>query len=102
MQEFINLLFLGCPDPNILAYAKISADRTNIVIIIVNLDPHGAHEDAVEFPLSEFGLSADAEFSLEEAFTQRALICRGAYQRFHLDPETNPALVFRLLPSHAT
>ena len=102
MQEFIKMRFLGCADPNILAYAKISADRTNIVIIIVNLDPHGAHEDAVEFPLSEFGLSADAEFSLEEAFTQRALICRGAYQRFHLDPETNPALVFRLLPSHAT
>ena len=100
MQEFIKMRFLGCADPNILAYAKISADRTNIVIIIVNLDPHGAHEDAVELPLSEFGLTADAEFSLEEAFTQRVVSCRGACQRFHLDPGTNPALVF-LLPSHA-
>jgi hypothetical protein len=27
--------------------------------------------------------------------------CCGAYQRFNLDPEANPALVFRLLPAHA-
>ena len=51
MQEFVNLRFLSCGDPNILAYAKISADRANVVIIVVNLDPHGAHEDTVELPL---------------------------------------------------
>jgi starch synthase (maltosyl-transferring) len=101
MQEFLDLRFLNCGDPNILAYAKISTDRANVVIIVVNLDPHGAHEDTVELPLIEFGLSADAEFLLEEAFTHRAVACRGAHQRFHLDPETNPALVFRLLPAHA-
>jgi starch synthase (maltosyl-transferring) len=101
LQEFLNLRFLNCADPNILAYAKISADRTNIVIVIVNLDPHRAHEESVELPLGEFGLTADSEFSVEEAFTQRAVSCRGAYQRFHLDPDTNPALVFRLLLPHA-
>jgi hypothetical protein len=53
----------------------------------------------VELPLAELGLPGDAEFSLEEAFTRQAVTCRGAYQRFHLDPETNPALVFRLLPA---
>jgi starch synthase (maltosyl-transferring) len=96
MQDFSNLRFLYCGDPNILAYAKISADRTNAVMVVVNLDPHGAHEDTVELPLSEFGLTAEGEFSLEEAFTCSAVTCRGAQQRFRLDPETNPALVFRL------
>jgi starch synthase (maltosyl-transferring) len=95
MQEFYNLRFLNCSDPNILAYAKISADRANIVIIVVNLDPQGAHEDTIELPLAEFGLTTDAAFSLEEALTQHAVVCRGVYQRFHLEPEINPALVFR-------
>jgi starch synthase (maltosyl-transferring) len=99
MQDFLNPRFLNCGDPNILAYAKISVDRANVVIIIVNLDPNSAHEDTVELPLAELGLPGDAEFSLEEAFTRQAVTCRGAYQRFHLDPETNPALVFRLLPA---
>jgi starch synthase (maltosyl-transferring) len=96
MQEFINLRFLSCGDPNILAYAKISADRANVAIILVNLDPHATHEDTVELPLAELGLPADAGFSLEEAFTRSSVSCRGAHQRFRLDPETNPALVFRL------
>ena len=97
LQEFVNLHFLICEDPNILAYTKTSADRANTVIVAVNLDPHVAHESDVELPLVEFGLAADAEFSLEEAFTRRVLICRGARQRLHLDPEANPAMIFRLL-----
>ncbi len=97
LQEFLNLRFLTCEDPNILAYAKTSADRANTVIVAVNLDPHAAHECDVELPLAEFGLAADAEFSLEEAFSRRVVICRGDRQRLHLDPETNPAMIFRVL-----
>ena len=100
LQEFLNLRFLNCNDPNILAYAKISSDRANVVIIVVNLDPHGAHEDTVELPLAEFGIGPDAAYSLDEAFTGRATACRGAYQRFHLDPAINPALVFCLRRPH--
>ena len=100
LQELLNLHFLNCNDPNILAYAKISSDRANIVIIVVNLDPHGAHEDTVELPLAEFGIAGDAAYSLEEAFTGRAVACRGAHQRFHLDPAINPALVFCLRQPH--
>ena len=101
MQEFLNLRFLSCDDPNILAYAKLTADRSNIVIIVINLDPQVAHEDTVEFPLAELGLTADAQFTLEDAFSSRAIVCRGAHQHFHLDPKANPAMVFRLLPADA-
>ena len=101
LQEFLNLRFLDCADPNILAYAKTSVDRANTVIVAVNLDPQGAHESDIELPLAEFGLAADDEFSLEEAFTQRVATCRGARQRVHLDPEINPSMIFRLLPAAA-
>jgi starch synthase (maltosyl-transferring) len=100
LQEFLNLRFLNCNDPNILAYAKISSNRANFVIIVVNLDPHGAHGDTVELPLAEFGIAADAAYSLDEVFTGRATACRGPYQRFHLDPAINPALVFCLRRPH--
>ncbi|MGH7030406.1 MAG: alpha-1,4-glucan--maltose-1-phosphate maltosyltransferase, partial [Stellaceae bacterium] len=99
LQEFQNLRFLNCADPEILAYMKISANPANAVIVIVNLDPHAVHESDVELPLAELGLTADAEFALEEAFTRSMFTCRGASQRFRLDPATNPALIFRLLPN---
>jgi starch synthase (maltosyl-transferring) len=98
LQEFLNLRFLDCPNPNILAYAKTSANMANTVIVAVNLDPYAAHEGEIELPLVEFGLAVDAEFRLEEAFTQRLLTCRGTRQRVHLDPEINPSMIFRLLP----
>jgi starch synthase (maltosyl-transferring) len=101
LQEFLNLRFLDCADPNVIGYAKTSADRTNTVIVAVNLDPHAAHESDVELPLAEFGLAAGAEFSLEEAFTRRIVTCRGARQRLHLDPQANPAMIFRLLTADA-
>jgi starch synthase (maltosyl-transferring) len=99
LQEFLNLRFLDCPDPNILAYAKTSMDMANTVIVAVNLDPHAVHEGEIELPLAEFGLAADAEFSLEEAFTQRVATCRGIRQRLRLDPGINPSMIFRLLPA---
>ncbi|MBO0735316.1 MAG: DUF3416 domain-containing protein [Alphaproteobacteria bacterium] len=101
LQEFLNLRFLNCHDPNILAYMKISADRANTVIIVVNLDPHSPREDTVELPLAELGLAPDAEFSLEEAFTRRVVTCRDGHPHFRLDPEIDPALVFRLLSPDA-
>ena len=97
MQEFLNLRFLACAEPNILCYAKVSANRANMVIVAVNLDPYSAHEGDIELPLAEFGLPADADFVLEEAFTGRVMTWRGGRQHVHLDPETNPALIFRLL-----
>jgi starch synthase (maltosyl-transferring) len=102
LQEFLNLRFIECPNPNILAYAKTSADMANTVIVAVNLDPHAVHEGEIEIPLAEFGLKADAEFSLEEAFTQRVATCRGIRHHLCLDPEINPSMIFRLLPTATT
>ena len=96
LQEFTNLRFLSCPDPEILAYLKISTDRANTVIVVVNLDPHAVHTADVELPLAELGLAEGQMFSLEEAFGRNVATCRGPRQQFRLDPATNPALIFRL------
>jgi starch synthase (maltosyl-transferring) len=98
LHELTNLRFLDCADPNILAYAKMTADRSNIVIAIVNLDPHGVHGGEIILPLGEWGLSGAPEFSVEEAFTGRVTVWRGDRQHLVLDPQTNPALLYRVLP----
>ena len=99
MQEFHNLRFLPCDDPNILAYAKTSATPANTVAVIVNLDPHMPHEGEVELPLAALNLPANAAIGLEEVFSKTLSMVRGARQRFRLDPETNPALIFRIYTS---
>jgi starch synthase (maltosyl-transferring) len=99
LQELANLRFLDCPDPNILAYAKGTADGGNIVVVAVNLDPFGLHAGDVMLPLEDWGIPPDRDFSVEEAFSGRILSWRGGRQFLSLDPHSNPALLFRLLPT---
>jgi starch synthase (maltosyl-transferring) len=99
LHELSNLRFLDCADPNILAYAKATADRTNIVVAVVNLDPHGTHGGEVILPLADWGRAGEQELLVEEAFTGRVLSWRGDRQHLVLDPQTNPAQLFRLLPA---
>jgi starch synthase (maltosyl-transferring) len=98
LRGFTNLRFLDCADPNILAYAKLSADRTAWAIVAVNLDPAGLHESEVELPLAEFGRARDAELALQEIFTGQVVTCRGTHLRVRLDPATNPTALFSSLP----
>jgi starch synthase (maltosyl-transferring) len=98
LHEFANLRFLDCADINLLAYAKATADRRNIVVAVVNLDPFGLHAADLVLPLGEWGLAADLDFSVEEAFSGRILTWRGERQHVALDPQVNPAELFRLLP----
>jgi starch synthase (maltosyl-transferring) len=96
LQEFANLRFLPCDAPDILAYAKISANPTNAIIVVVNLDPHEPHGGEVELPLAALGLAVEDQFEMEEMFSGVVSGFEGANQRFRLDPEANPALIFRL------
>jgi starch synthase (maltosyl-transferring) len=99
LQELTNLWFIESTDPNILAYVKATADRSNVVIVAINLDPHGVHAGDIVLPLDALGLPDEAEFRLEEAFTGASLAWRGARHYIHLDPASNPVLLFRLLTS---
>jgi starch synthase (maltosyl-transferring) len=99
LHEFLNLRFLDCADPNLLAYAKIMAERDNIVFAVVNLDPHQTHAGEVVLPLGEWGLSHDRDFLVEEAFTGQVRAWRGDRQHLTLDPAANPVLLFRVLGS---
>ncbi len=101
MQEFLNLRFLGCDEPDILAYAKISANQTNAIIVVVNLDPHAPHEGEVELPLAALGLAIGDQFDMEEAFSGIVSVFAGRGSASASILQTNPALIFRSAAAQA-
>ncbi|MHB8746367.1 MAG: alpha-1,4-glucan--maltose-1-phosphate maltosyltransferase [Gammaproteobacteria bacterium] len=96
LHELHNLRFYPADDDNVLFYGKGTLDGKNTVFIAVNLDPFEVHQATIEFPLAEMGLATDKAFQIEELLSGRKHLWRGARHRIELDPQTNPAMIFRL------
>jgi starch synthase (maltosyl-transferring) len=98
LQEYDNLRFVASDDDNVLCYAKATADRTDLVLVVVNLDPFGTHEATLRLPLREFGLPSDAPFRVQDLLSGEPMLWIGAEQRVRLDPSEEPARFFSIAP----
>jgi starch synthase (maltosyl-transferring) len=96
---FTNLVFCPTDDEHVLAYLKATPDRSNIVLVVVNLDPVAAHEALIDLPLHDMGIDPNHGFTLAELFSGAHHRWRGAHHRLRLDPAVQPASVFRIMPS---
>ena len=56
------------------------------------------HEAEIAFPLYEMGIADDQSFTVEELLGGERHLWSGAYHRVRLDPQTNPAVIFRISP----
>jgi starch synthase (maltosyl-transferring) len=99
LQDFRNALFLNAWNDNVLAYAKLTPERDNCVVVIVNLDPHNRQDTTLEIPLWEFGLPDHAMIEAQDLLRGGgSFTLRGKVQTVGLDPATDPVLIWRLIP----
>ncbi len=96
LHEFENLTFHQADDDSVLFYGKTTLDRSNMVFVAVNLDPFDAHEAVVHFPLENMGVPEGETFEVEDLLGGGHHLWRGSAHRLHLDPQVNPAAIFRI------
>lgn len=96
LHEFENLRFYPADDENVIFYGKSTLDGSNTVFIAVNLDPFDPHQAVVEIPLEELGIPEGRTYQVEELLTGRKHLWRGSRQKVRLDPEANPAVIYRI------
>jgi starch synthase (maltosyl-transferring) len=96
LQRADNLTFHHSENDQVLFYRKSMPDRSNDLLIVINLDPTRAHEAMVHVPLDALGLAADAVYPLTDLLTGATFRWRGARNYVRLDPEQDPAHVLRL------
>lgn len=90
------LAFHGTDNPQLLAYSKRTADRENIVLTIVNLDPHHPQEGNTALDLAELGIEERDTFQVHDLLTGARYLWRGAKNFVRLDPQQVPAAIYRL------
>lgn len=98
LHKTTNLRFYDATSDSILFYGKMTDDRASMVFVAVNLDPFETHEASVEFPLSAMQIGTDDAYEAIDLLSDERHLWRGARQTLRLDPQRNPAAIFRVTP----
>jgi starch synthase (maltosyl-transferring) len=83
---------------HMLCVSRMSDDGSDVLLIIVNLDPHSAHEATTWLDLKALGIPADAPFSAHDELTGATYNWWGPANYVRLDPAYQPAHVLHLRP----
>lgn len=96
LHEYKNLEFYNSSNDNILCYGKRTADNSNIIVIVVNLDPFNPHEDTINLPLETFGISDWQKYQMKDLITSEKHYWKGSSGYIRLDPNYEVAHIFKL------
>jgi starch synthase (maltosyl-transferring) len=101
LQTHTGVRFYNAWNDKILYFGKATPDRSNFILVAVNLDPHQAQEAHFEVPLWEFGLADHATIECEDLMRPSRFTWQGKVQHLRLDPLDLPFVVWRLVPPAA-
>jgi starch synthase (maltosyl-transferring) len=96
LQLHDNVRFYRCDNDQLLAYGKATADRTNIIVCVVNLDPFWPQAGWVDVPLNDWGIGPDQPYVVHDLLTDERFTWRGNANWVRLDPNLQPAHILRI------
>ncbi len=96
LQGDWSLQFHPVTNEELICYSKVTEDRSNGILVVVNLSPHHTHSGWVDLPLDRFGLSADQPYQAHDLLTDARYLWNGSRSYVELNPHTMPAHVFRI------
>jgi starch synthase (maltosyl-transferring) len=96
LQLFTNLCFYQADNDHILFYGKMTPDHSNILLVVVNMDPYTTHEARLSMPIEEFGIGEHETYQLHELLQDYRHQVVGSDYWIRLDPQQAPAAIFAL------
>jgi starch synthase (maltosyl-transferring) len=91
-----NLRFHNISNDKLLCYSKSTEDRSDILVMVVNLDPFHRQSGWLELPLDFLGVQPDRPYQVHDLLSDARYLWDGARNYVEIDPATAPAHIFRL------
>jgi starch synthase (maltosyl-transferring) len=91
-----NLRFYPTDNEQLLFYGKMLPDLSDVILIIVNLDPHHVQSGWVRVPLHELNLGPQDPYQVHDLLTGARYLWYGENNFVQLDPQSAPAHILRL------
>ncbi len=91
-----NLWFNSTSNDQLICYSKHTDDASNIMLVVVNMDPHHAQSGTVNVPLQAWGLDPQQVFQVHDLLNDKDYTWRGEWNPVELNPDISPAHIFRV------
>ena len=91
-----SLRFYPIDNEQMIFYGKATPDLSNVILVVVNLDPHHTQSGWVRVPLHELGLRNDEPYQVHDLLTEAHYMWNGEHNFVRLDPSAAAAHVLRL------
>jgi starch synthase (maltosyl-transferring) len=95
LQSDWSLRFFASDNPQILCYAKSTPDTSDLILVVVSLDPHHMQQGWVQVPIADVQAGPDGGYASEDLLTGARYLWRGEWNYVRLTPE-HPAHILHL------
>ena len=90
------LLFHPVNNDQIIAFTKNSEDYENVVLTIVNLDPHHTQSGWIDLAVNELNISTSGNYQVHDLLTDARYTWSGMRNYVELNPHFVPAHIFQI------
>jgi starch synthase (maltosyl-transferring) len=96
LQNDWSLKFHSTDNDQLICYSKESDDRSNLLVTVVNLDPHHTQAGFVILPLDELEIPQDRPFEAEDLLTGERYLWQGPRNYVELNPSTRSGHILKI------
>jgi starch synthase (maltosyl-transferring) len=96
LRQTNDLWFCGSENPTILFYRKVSADKSNQILIIVTTDFRHTQAGWIDVPTGDLGLPPDTAYEVEDLLTGEVFAWKGSRNFVSLDPSRRVAHILHV------
>ncbi|MBV9679791.1 MAG: DUF3416 domain-containing protein [Acidobacteriaceae bacterium] len=96
LQSDRRLEFHNVSNDQLICFSKRSPDGSNLVVVVINLDPHYKQSGFVDLPLDQLGIEEDRPYQAHDLLTGARYPWTGRRNYVELDPHSVPGHIFRI------
>jgi starch synthase (maltosyl-transferring) len=95
LQSDRGLRFHPTENDHLIAYTKSTPDLADVVLTVVNVDPHHTQAGMITLPIEELGIRRDRGYQAHELLSGARYLWNGPRNFVEINPHSIPAQIFR-------
>ncbi len=96
LQSDWSIHFHGVDNDQLICYSKSTPDGSNLIVMVINLDPYHVQAGFVDLPLEKLGIELDRPYQANDLLTGARYIWNGNRNYVELRPDSVPGHILQI------